>query len=454
MASLREDETALSVTYSPSVPEPSPLLARLLRGLVAQGYFHVTTTVLQLLMVPVLLHSWGQTGYAAWLTLSALPAYLAVADLGFSQIAANEMTIKVAAGDHAGALVVFQSSLAMVTRIILWVLGLSFIAIAVLPFHEWLDLRHSQLTTQVVLVLMCAQVVVSLFFGVLGAGYRAEGQFAIAVSIVATARLVEGVAVIAVAVAGEGMIVAALIMLLSRVLVAAYGIIRLRRVAPWLSLGRHVASRDVARRLLIPSMSFMGFNIGSMLGIQGTTIVLSSTLGPAAVVAVSTTRTLSRLGPTAASMVHYALQQEYSTYFGASAFTRFWRLFRRHLIVVVALTGLYLALGLPLGGWALHAWTRGKVDVSSSLLPLMMIGCAIEMMWMVPQTPIVSVNRHKLAGTSYLVLNAVAIGALALFAGRWGVECVGWVYVVIGLIMAALCTARLKLLSREVLQTL
>lgn len=427
----------------------SSISARFLRGVLAQGYSQAITVALQLTTVPVLLHAWGERRYAAWLALSALPVYLGLADLGFAQTAANDMTMKVAAGDRRGALATFQSAVLLVGGIIVAVVVLAGLAIAVLPINAWLGLTQAAKTTKLVLLLLSCQVAASLYFGILAAALRAEGRFARAVAIAASARLLEGTSVLVVAIGGGGMLAATAASLFCRVGVTVYGVLQIRQVAPWLTFWGDAGSLRQATGMLGASLSFMGFNVGSMLSIQGTTVVLSSTLGPTAVVMVATARTLSRLGPTAANMIHYALQPEYSTYFGASAMRKLRQLFRRHYATIGMLTTAYVGLGLARGAPVIDAWTGGRVHVPAELLTLMIAGCALEMIWMTLQTPLVSLNRHKFAGTSALVINAVALGALPLGITYAGVSAVGWMYVAVGGVMVGVCGGVLRLLRRD-----
>ena len=82
---------------------------RILHGLGANAYGQLVVIVIQLAGVPILLHAWGTQLYGEWLILAAIPTYLSMTDLGFSQSAGNDMTARMARGDIAGALAVFQS---------------------------------------------------------------------------------------------------------------------------------------------------------------------------------------------------------------------------------------------------------------------------------------------------------------------------------------------------------
>jgi hypothetical protein len=84
------------------------LKAKLLRNLGANAYGQAITILIQLVSVPLYLHYWGKQLYGEWLILSAIPAYLALSDIGFASVTANDMTMRVANGDRHGTLEVFQ----------------------------------------------------------------------------------------------------------------------------------------------------------------------------------------------------------------------------------------------------------------------------------------------------------------------------------------------------------
>ena len=72
----------------------SSLRGRLSRGLGAQGFSQVVQILIRLGEVPLLLHFWGTQLYGEWLMLTAIPAYLAIADGGFTGAASREMSMR------------------------------------------------------------------------------------------------------------------------------------------------------------------------------------------------------------------------------------------------------------------------------------------------------------------------------------------------------------------------
>src|SRR2546426_46998 len=121
------------------------IVHRLLKGFGASLYGQAVVIVIQLAGVPILLRHWQTQLYGEWLILFAIPSYLSMTDLGFSQSAGNDMTARVARGDRVGALGLFQSLLALV--FFLAVVGLLLVAAAVmlLPLGNWM--HFTRLTT-------------------------------------------------------------------------------------------------------------------------------------------------------------------------------------------------------------------------------------------------------------------------------------------------------------------
>ena len=60
---------------------------RLRNGFGANAYGQLVVIIIQLAGVPILLHAWGTQLYGEWLILAAIPTYLSMTDLGFSQSA-------------------------------------------------------------------------------------------------------------------------------------------------------------------------------------------------------------------------------------------------------------------------------------------------------------------------------------------------------------------------------
>ena len=62
---------------------------RITQGIGANGFGQAVTILTQIASVPILIHAWGMDLYGEWITLSAIPAYLVLSDIGFTSIAGN-----------------------------------------------------------------------------------------------------------------------------------------------------------------------------------------------------------------------------------------------------------------------------------------------------------------------------------------------------------------------------
>src|SRR4051812_26923185 len=111
---------------------------RLLANFGANSLSRVLNLVIQLVSVPVMLSHWGTRLYGEWILLSTIPSYFAMSDIGFGNVAANDMTILVAGGKQDQALTVFQSVNLLILTISL-VFGAAFLGgIWTLPLNKWL----------------------------------------------------------------------------------------------------------------------------------------------------------------------------------------------------------------------------------------------------------------------------------------------------------------------------
>jgi len=72
---------------------------RLIAGMGASTFGLGINIAIQLLSLPLFLQHWDTSTYGAWLVLSAIPAYLSMADVGMVTAAGNKMTMAMGGGD-------------------------------------------------------------------------------------------------------------------------------------------------------------------------------------------------------------------------------------------------------------------------------------------------------------------------------------------------------------------
>jgi O-antigen/teichoic acid export membrane protein len=401
--------------HSPPAPtHATSVRQRILHGLGANAFGQLVTVIVQLAGVPILLHAWGVQLYGEWLILFAIPAYLSMTDLGFTQSAANDMTARVARGDRAGALAVFQSLGVLVYAVAMLGLFLTAAVLPWLPLADWLNFQAMDArTAQWVLWLLAAQVLVTLPDGVTHAGFRAGGEYALHVGLHSIVRLLQFAGVWIAALAGGGPLAAAGVFMGVRVLAtAAFALLVVRRHR-WLRYGRAAASATELRRLLRPALANMAIPLAQALNIQGMVVAVGAVLGPLAVVVFSTLRTLTRLAMQMVMIVANATEPELATAHGAGN-----RQLLSDLFVHALRGGLWLALlaaaGLALfGGHVLELWTHGRVAMDGALFGWLLASAVASVLWLGGLTVLKAANRHLRAAAVYVFASAAAVGLAA-----------------------------------------
>lgn len=267
---------------------------RLAQGTAAGFYGLGVQLLVQLISVPVLVHSWGVAGYGAWVMLFAVPSLLAMADLGLTTAGANAMTEAVATGDRARAARIHMAlrMITALTGLVLLTLAAAFIYAvnpAALDFGAAMPRDIAAPTA----MLLCLYGFLALINGVTLAGFRAADAFASSGMLYQTVVLVEAAVALAIAFAGGSPAEVALAYLLVRLAGTVVLSLVLHRMAPWLRSSWAVDWHEV-KELLRPALAALVLPGTHAVAIQGSVVAIGAIGGPAAIPAFSVVRTLSR----------------------------------------------------------------------------------------------------------------------------------------------------------------
>ncbi len=292
--------------------------ARLLRGIGANVYGQVVSLTIQFGSTPLLLSAWGSQTFGLWLMISAIPAYFALADVGFSAAAANDMTLAAARGARGQACETFQSLLAFhalvaLTLIVGGDVGILLIPDRFLPNAAGIGGNEIRL----VWTLQTLQVAATLGCGALVGGFQASGRYPLGIVLANSARLGESLALTVGAVLLHGFAGAATLMVAARLIGLIAMAVVLSLSAPWLPLGfRHARAANL-RRLARPALAVAALPISFALSLQGFVLVIGATLSLEAVAMFSAVRTLTRATVQIAGILNHAIMPEVTRAFGA-----------------------------------------------------------------------------------------------------------------------------------------
>lgn len=392
------------------------MVLRILHGLGAGAFGQVVTVTIQLAGVPILLHAWGTELYGEWLILFAIPAYLSMADLGFSQSAANDMTAHIGRGDTQASLRVFQSLFALVLGTASFGLVLVALLLAGLPLEHWVHFAKLSVSeVRWIIGLLAAEVLVRLLDGVNHAGFRSHGDYALHWYIYAATLLTQMAAVWALALAGYGPLAAAAAFLALRFVVTPSTAVWLRHRHPDLVFGFEHARRGELRRLWKPSVANLSLPLAMALSVQGLVLVVGATLGAVAVVVFSTLRTLTRMALQTVWKVAGAFEPEMAMAWGAGDRVLLLRLFRGAFQLGLVLAMAAAGLLAWLGPWILSVWTHGKVSMHPALFQWLLVSAIASVFWYTALTFLKAGNRHTRATIAYAVCAAgLVMGSVVL----------------------------------------
>ena len=389
------------------------LETRVSRGLGSQAYAQAAYTAIRLSEVPLLLHFWGARGYGEWLMLSAIPAYLALADGGFAGSASRDMSMRSAGGDRAGASAVFQS-----TAILLLLLTVGAVAVAVpialfAPFHDWLGFQTiDPRELEAVLVLLVLHTLVGFHSGLLNGGFWCSGRYPLGMFWGTTTQVLEFAMAACAVVLGGGPVQAAAALLAGRVCGTLATRRALIRVTPWLRYGIRDASLSEIRRLAVPSLASLAFPLGNALNIQIMRLVVGVVLGPMAVAVFVPLRTLTNLVSQPRSVVNRLIEPELGMAFGSGDRVLFSRLFLRGCQAAVWLCAVAAIVLLAIAPWFWPAWTGGDVVLPWPLFLFLTAASVVNSVWYTALMVPYATNRHGRFALAYMLV--YGLGAIVL----------------------------------------
>ncbi len=416
----------------------------LVKNLYASAFGQVVNVISQVSLLPLYLISWDVRLYGEWIVLLALPTYFStLADIGLTQVSANDMTIKFAQGHRDKSLEIFQSAwlfVSMLSSLVVGVIAVAIMALGIVPMLGLSIMSAEEATC----VLLCA---LGMFFigfqhGIVQAALRAVGRFAEGNLASYAITLLEVLTVAAALFLGAAPVTIAILMLATRLAGLVTGILILRYFAPWFRHGIAEASSAEIRRLFVPSIAILGIPAGNAAMMEGLIVILNFTVGPASVVLFSTTRTMTRLLLQVIGMFSRSAWPEISRLYGTGRTDRLGA-FLTHGTQLAALLAIGYAVvtiaGAPL---IFKLWTAGRVQLNSMLLTVLMLAVVISTFRAFPDTLIFATNRHLGYSGYYLLVCLTAAAASYPMSRSFGLIGAAGLVAAVEIVLLAISMAR------------
>ena len=375
--------------------------SRMISAFRASSIMQLLNVFIQVATVPTYIYFWGVNSYGDWLVLTTIPSYLMMSDLGFLNLAAVQMTLATSKNDRINAILIFHGTLVfilLISFLLLTVLSICFF----IDINKWFNiLTISNVDCKSIIFILAVSVIVSLQTGVLSAVFRSDGKYIIGIWISIFSKCIEFLSVITGLFLNAGAIEISIIILFVRVFIFFIYFYFIKLHFKWLNFNFkfNINSFYKIKSMIIPSIAYMGFPLGNMIKNQGILMLVSSALGPIAVVLLTTTRTLVNSTSQFIGVIHGSAQIELS-----SAYASYNINVARNLNRFTAQISVWLSAAICIflcifGLNIINIWTLDKVSIPPIFFYLMALVGFINSFWLTFFIVPNAVNRHiKISG--------------------------------------------------------
>jgi O-antigen/teichoic acid export membrane protein len=394
---------------------------RLFKTGVAALVQRIAKTFDQILLVPIFLSAWGAGYYGEWLTLMSIPTIIGFSEFGFGMAASSGFVLKYSSGNVRDAADLAKSGMVAITLAIVSASTLCAGAILLVDhfgyFEHLIIPRNESIAA---LVLMVAARIVCFYHPIF------DGYLIVAKRVHVSMHLQSVYSVLTIAATlcvllfgGRAIWVAAVNF------VAAFAF----TVGFWLyskrgSVAAEIAQGACRREYLVLLMkkgaAYLMTPVWQALLFQGTTLVVRVTLGPVAVAAFNTARTITRSVNQLYTIVISATLAELQLAFGEGRTETARKLFRLSLGAIV-LAATFGSVLLAVWGTDLYrVWTHKMVSIPDGMLQILCIGILFNALWWPASFIFQAANRPGLMARTGLVGAALTTLLTYLFSTQFG----------------------------------
>jgi O-antigen/teichoic acid export membrane protein len=407
-----------------------------------------------LVLVPFFVSAWGAPTYGAWLTATAMLAYVALLDLGGQGYIANELASRAARNDHAGFAsllsegVSFFAVLAAASMVAVWLI-LAFTGLA--DSAALLNLPRARL----ILLLQMTMTIIAVPSGIYTAAFRATGRIAFA-TFQSSAILIGEIAVLALALWIKAPpLTVAIVLFCSGAVRTVIVVTSVRRRVPVARAARlSLSAAARGARLLSSSILYWLTSVSGALKVQGITLILASVMGDVAVATYGVHRTATGVLAYFSRIVVSTTLPEFSRLVALGRRDDLGRvtIFMVRVITLATAVGtVVLVLVLPL---AFPSWTARRLTFDPVLTAAMCLQAVLAASWGTATWPLLAANRVRALAVVHAA-NAVATVVLGVVMakslGMRGVALASLIGdIAFGVVAVPLMLARSGLVTRTV----
>jgi len=370
---------------------------------------------LQLLSVPVCLRYWGKDTYGIWLSLFAAFTLMRTVDGGYIGYVGNKLNMLYHRDEQALRVTLASAvwGVAFLGVLQLMILALLFATDSV---GTIMDSQHSPTAAREAVL---ALLVLSLSWIFTGSYLGIVHRFLIPVGLMYQAawwsmgfQVTQFGALIASAVLGLGILQAAMLFGSVQAVVyiasAVYIKLKLPRFYPWWT----GPSRVVGMSDLLRSVPFTVGGVLQQGGSSGLVMLVSAFLGPAAVPAFASIRTMSNLWTTLTNILTTPLLPDVVRFQAKRGGQKLLAVYQAHWLLVGSAVNLSILIAYPFLETLYGIWTDNQLLLDKQLLSFLLASVSLAGMSALMTTLLSGLNH-----SGFMITGAALRGGLALFVG-------------------------------------
>lgn len=353
----------------------------------------------QLVLVPFFITAWGAAYYGEWLTLTIIPSVIAFSDLGFGTAAANSFVLSYAAGDKQKAADISKSGMYIITIMILAAMLLSVLGIFVLDYYNVFDksLINGKEAKIAVSILIFVRLL-SFYDQLIESYFRSAQKAALNINILTIKSALNLGAGLCMLLLGYGVVEFALSQLSVTLVFNIFYWIKGKQVLGLYKEYQGKKDKVIIKSITRKSLGYLMSPVWQAIYFQGTTFVVRIILGPEAVAAFNTVRTLSRSLNQLFFIVKTAVFPELQFEIGKENWKTAQRVFRVSLLGVLSMSLLGFVLLALFGLWFYAIWTQNELEVPKAMWYIFIAGMVFNALWWTAEMVFGVVNKpYKMA---------------------------------------------------------
>jgi len=387
-----------------------------IKNIIAGTGNQAINVICRLIQVPLLLSVLGTSEYGRWIVLSSIPSILSMSNIGFGSVAANDISISIAANNIKKAKEIYSTTLIIIIGIVVNIFLISLIASNFINFSGFLGVSNTrEREIQYAFIFLALNVLINFPNEVFSSRFRAARMANVSIAISGFRPLVDLIAISFVVRFSTTFDDLSLALLTTSVIYLFFIQQWSRKVMPCLSFSFKFVKFENFYSLFTKGLSFQLFTLGNILQLQGTIFVIQFILGPTYVALYSSIRTLTGIVNQALGMINQATWPEFTHLLGKSDYGRAARLHRIGSLICYLLAFFGFFLLAILGQYIYNIWTLKNLNLPFHLLIVFLLPIPISAASACSHSVIAACNQHEqlavrfLAGTVLSLLSAIVL---------------------------------------------